>query len=657
MSRPRNTQKASSRLGTVLLWVTILSAYLYPLFLFPIHNPNERARVYMTAAMWEFDTFAIGYRKQRGKGRGFKDSGSVYDRWGYVNDKALVCDNPDEKAPDCEGTLYSAKAPGASFLGYPFYGVLKSTAILLERDLPIEAIILYLRLFSVVLPSILMLFLFRRFAGENGLDPIISDLCTMGLALGSMVYTYSHMFAGHQIAAYLLFFGFYTAWKSRKDNWWGWPFLTALTTCLAVCVEYPMVLVTLALFLYQMKCRFRVRTFLLFCAGAIVPGLLTVWFHQAAFGSPFATPYTTLENKQFVKDIAPGFMGLREPKLENIFGSFLSPYLGMFYFAPWLALVVPGIFAGAIVYLRRKQRGLRKEFIASSVAVLLLTLFISCHSLWRGGWTLGPRYIVPFVPFAAVIILLVFGRLARVRPGLWRVPVSALVLCSVAVTGICSMVSQGFHTAFFNPLTEAALPLLKEGYVTYNLGNLVGLRGIWSIIPLFVVVMPGLAFLAWRAAGADRSSWPKRVFMLALTILLASACFKGLTLPTADLTLRKAKALAFTKRHILPFGNNNNDLDALEVRNKAASLFPRQNSVQALKLSALLAEGKCKQTLFTFKNWKSAEREMRRHIAFSNGLMLASPFPCFVPVPLLLRPDFEPAMWEIARMERLLKNK
>ena len=642
-----------NRLAACLLWLAIVAAYLYPLFLFPIHNPNERARIYMTVAMWDDDTFAIGYRNPRKSGRGFKDSGLAYDRWGYVNDKALVCDDPDLKPPDCQGTLYSAKAPGTSYLGYPFYGLLKTVADVMEKELTMEAIILYLRLFVVVLPSLFMLALFRRFAWRSDVDGPLADLCTMGMALGSMVYTYAHMFAGHQVAAYLLFFGFYTAWRSRdRDDWW-WPVLTGLASCMAVCVEYPMVLVTLVVFGYQMWVKRSFKTFLLYCGGAVLPALLTAWFHQAAFGSPLSTPYTTLENPQFVKDIAPGFMGLRAPTLENLWGTFLSPYMGMFFFSPWMILVVPGMLLYAAWYAWRDNgKKHRVAVAAGSGGVLALTLFISCHSLWRSGWTLGPRYIVPFVPFAGVVILLAFGQVAAKRPLLARLLVAPLVLVSVVVTGLSSVISQGFHTAFFNPLTELVLPVLARGYVTFNLGNLVGLHGIWSLVPLLAAVIPGLLYLVWQSTSRAGIGWACRLFLASLILLVGAASFKGLTLPAKELNLRKAKAQAWTRNHFLPLDYLNDDLAAISLRKEAATLFPRQQSVQALRMADALVAGDCKETASVFKRFKTGEEDSLRHQAFGLALQLVSPMPSAVVVPLSLRPDFHVPAWQVDRLEK-----
>lgn len=636
----------TSRVGTVLLWTAIGAAYLYPQFLFDIHNPNERVRIYMTAAMVEEGSFVIGTRTPQERGRGFADKGVVYERWGYVNDKALVCDDPAATPPDCAGPLYSAKAPGSSFLGYPFYAALYGISKATTGDTPsMETIILVLRLFTVILPTLFMLVAFRRFAGASGYDPVLADLLTAGVALGSMVYTYSHMFAGHQISAYLLFFGFLAAWKMHTDERLRWPALSGLCAAMAVVVEYPMALVSLVLFVYAMRNRFTLKAFLAFCGGATLPAILMGWFHWSAFGGPHKTAYATLENPQFVKDIAHGFMGLRQPKLENLFGAFVSPYEGLLFFAPWIALAALVPIAYYLRYFRRDSQQFRSVFAVNMAAVIALAIFISCHSLWRGGWTLGPRYIVPIVPFAGVLVLHGMDRLATHGCRLTaRLTVAALVVLSILVTGACSLVTQGFHTAFYNPLVEAAIPMLSKGFVTVNLGHLLGLEGLTSLIPLLLLVVPGLAFLVWQATAPSRprSRVPTRTFLVALVCLTVVAGFKGLTVPDEPMTLRKWKALTWAQDNFYPYESISNDtLRAKAHLSFAAQHFPGQSSIQAMQMSALTLEGSCKKSLSVARRYEAASRIQPSYDAFAHVLFLAQPLPTGFPIPLLLRPDFD----------------
>jgi len=587
--------------GTVGVFAALAFLYLYPLFYFPINNPNERVRIYMTAAMVDQGTFVIGRREARPRGRGFKDTGSVYDRWGYVNDKALVCDDPELEPPDCEGPLYSAKAPGTSFLAVPAYALYS----LAGDTEDYRSVTLFLRLALLVVPGLLFLWGFRRYAARWVRDPWILDTGTLGLGLGSMFFTYSHMVAGHQLTALLLFTGFaLTEAGSRGDAARRRHLLLVLggmATAMSVVVEYPSIVGAAAvgvMVMMRAARRGRLRLLASFVAGCLPPAVLMGWFHASAFGAPWSTAYTTLENPQFVKDIAYGFMGIRAPTLENLEGSFLAPYNGMFYFAPWLGLVIPA--AVAAPWPGRRRDG-APAGTAAAVAVMF-TLFISCHSLWRGGWTLGPRYIVAFVPFAALLIILALDGLEGPARTAGRYIFAGLVLASVAVTGACTLVTQGFPTSFHNPLREAVLPLLSEGYATRTLGHAAGLSGVWAWLPL------GAALLwpVWRigAGVADGPGSPR--VLRPLTVLgclgLAGLVFWVLLLPAEPPTIERVGSLGWMKDHYEEDGGYPEAREDLFDLRAFTRAFPGDGPLAALAVTEETRSGK----------WMPAKKLARR---------------------------------------------
>jgi hypothetical protein len=532
---------------TVGVFAALALLYLYPLFYFPINNPNERVRIYMTAAMVDHGTFAIGWREAK-KRKGFKDVGSVYERWGYVNDKALVCDDPDLEPPDCEGPLYSAKAPGTSFLAVPAYA---AWSLVGDTD-DYRSVTLFLRIALLLVPGLLFLWGFRWYASQWITDPWILDTGTLGLGLGSMFLTYSHMVAGHQLTALLLFVGFALTEIATRDPRRAHLLMAlgGMATAMSVVVEYPSVVGAAAVGVLALVRVVRGRRWTLlvaFVAGCVPPAFLMGWFHTVAFGAPWRTAYATLENPQFVKDIAPGFMGIRGPEWENLEGSFLAPYNGMFFFAPWFALVLPALAALPWVIRRTQGPQVRGAAWTSAGVVLMFTLFITCHSLWRGGWTLGPRYIVGFVPFAALLIML-RGEALR---GPWRTSarlvLAGLVVVSIGVTGSCSLVCQGFPTAFYNPLREATLPLLRAGYATRTVGHALGLSGLWAWLPVGVA----LGWVVWRVGAGVPERGPRLLRPLAFlgALGLAGLVFWALLLPAEQPTVDRVGALGWLKEH------------------------------------------------------------------------------------------------------------
>jgi hypothetical protein len=124
-------------------------------------------------------------------------------------------------------------------------------------------------------------------------------------------------------------------------------------------------------------------------------------------------------------------------------------------------------------------------------------LFQITHALWRSGWTVGPRYVTPLVPFAAICAAM----LLRERPRLLPV-FCGLAAAAIAATGLASAVCQGFPLEVENPLREVVWPLLSHGFVPRNPLQALGVPGLWSALPCFAALAIAMALLVRRNAIA-----------------------------------------------------------------------------------------------------------------------------------------------------------
>jgi len=445
--------------GRLLLLLLLAYGWLF-VFFEKLNNPNELVRIYAGRALLEEHSWSIGRRTR------FGDGGPVYSSWGYVNDKALVCDDPRAQPPACEGRLYAAKAPAASVLAVPVLAVLR-----LAGPLRKTTAVFALRWVWVILPSVLFWLLLRRHLLDTGLSADAALAVTLAGALGSLSLTYGQMFAGHQIAALALGAAYLCGFWRERPFWFG--FFCAL----AVAAEYPSAPAVLILFAAYLRTHRRGLPFM--SLGALPWVLVLIQFHWSAFGAPWSTPYGHLENPSFVQDIAPGFMGISLPSKERVYGSLFAPYLGLLFWAPWIALaLVP------------------RRHVAYAVVAYYLVFQVT-HALWRSGWVVGPRYITPIVPFAAVCAAL----LLRERPRLLPV-FGGLGAAAVAATGLASSVCQGFPLEVKNPLREVVWPLLTHGYSARNPLQALGVPGLWSALPYFAALAIAIALLMRRNAIA-----------------------------------------------------------------------------------------------------------------------------------------------------------
>src|SRR5262249_16852943 len=115
-----------------------------------------------------------------------------------------------------------------------------------------------------------------------------------------------------------------------------------------------------------------------------------------------------------------------------------SPGKSMLLFAPPMALAIPGL-----VRLAKQDRGL--ALVAAGIPIVSL-LFFSRYSHVEGGYSFGPRYLVPAT---AVICLGLWPMLAD-RSGWIRRTALALVLAGFVIQGI------GMATSFIEDMATGA---------------------------------------------------------------------------------------------------------------------------------------------------------------------------------------------------------
>jgi hypothetical protein len=176
---------------------------------------------------------------------------------------------------------------------------------------------------------------------------------------------------------------------------------------------------------------------------------------------------------------------------------------------PWLVLAVPG----AVVLWRR---GWRAEVLSFSAIVVAFVWMNASLVDWEGGWAMGPRYLIPALPFVAALAA---GVLVPPRPSPDRVTGATaaawivfvlLGLFAVAAMLVGTAVAPQVPFHFQRPFEDALLPAFRRGLLAvniqcicpypirgdprqaWNVGHLLGLEGLRSLLPL----------AAWAAATA-----------------------------------------------------------------------------------------------------------------------------------------------------------
>ncbi|HWU86997.1 MAG TPA: hypothetical protein VN253_06970, partial [Kofleriaceae bacterium] len=370
--------------------IAIAAAYLYVFPYFPkIHSANELPRVYLVKAMVEDGTFAI-------------DRGVA--RWGGTADVS-----------PWGGHQYSNKAPGSSMLVVPAYAAVHAVA----GEPSLAATMWLCRVIAGVIPMLLFLPLLARFLARWAEPPVVR-LVLVAYALGSMAMTYSILYISHQLAAVCVG----SAWVLALEHAEGKRRLRAMAAAgflagAGVLVEYqaafalPPLAVHVIVALRGRPRREVMRALGAAAAAAAIPIAALLAYHAACFGDPLRTGYDA--SQTFAEFHQRGFLGITALRWEAFRGSTIAPDNGLVALAPWWLLALPG---GVLLW-RAGQRGV--VMVCGSIAVIYL-LFISSINFWRGGWSVGPRYITVMLPF---LLPLVTAAVAAARRRWWLLGAAA----------------------------------------------------------------------------------------------------------------------------------------------------------------------------------------------------------------------------------------
>jgi hypothetical protein len=151
-------------------------------------------------------------------------------------------------------------------------------------------------------------------------------------------------------------------------------------------------------------------------------------------------------------------------------------------------------------------------------AMLSLWLILSGAVMWRGGWTVGPRYLGAAPPFFAYGATCALERIAQNRPlarGISRGLSAGLAVASVASIGFVSLVYNTLPPSLLHPLTQFALPLARAGFVGHHVMEWIG----WSSTTYWYIAVVAL-FAAPLLAGGLRLKSPDLLYGIQLSFLI-----------------------------------------------------------------------------------------------------------------------------------------
>ena len=394
-----------------------------------------------------------------------------------------------------KGHYYSDKAPGVVVLALPAFAV---GEVLASDTTSVDASWNDNWLFPSWLATTGSVALLTALGGAcyfawlcRWVSPTTALVAALALFLGAAPFPYATMLFSHGMVIGLLSITLWAIGREQEGQriqvgrFSLDGYLLAGFCCgWVLASEFTAGLVVAGIFVWV--CATGWRSAMRFCLASVPPLLLIPAYSWACFDSPFTLGYDHQATFPAMKE---GLYGIGWPDAPTGLKLLFSPDRGLFFWSPFLLMAAAGF-----PVLFKRSRSLFWLCLAVTVAQIVV---ISGEVWdWRAGWTLGPRYLSPMLPLLALPAALGIQRFPRLGCG--------LALLSVLLTGTGTVVNATPRYEITNPLMELHLPGLWKGEVTHNLGQMLGLPGLWSLAPLVVLAVCYLWWMWTQLRELDR---------------------------------------------------------------------------------------------------------------------------------------------------------
>jgi hypothetical protein len=424
-------------------------------------------------------------------------------------------ENTQDKA-HFQGHYYSDKAPGLVFLALPFAltarPALRMVGVDPESPRGEVALSYLVSAGAVALPAALagvcLFFLGLRFGGGS----TGAAFGTVVMCLGTPMWAYAGLFWAHALVGACLVFGFAAAMKvrdsksAREDFFWA--LAVGLAAGWATVTEYPAAPASAMLAFLALSqawsrgtgARWRVVAGVGVGAGLCLIVLLS--YLHAAFGA-FRPSYSYYDPNSFSFMQQQGYLGLTYPHPDRLLKLLFGCSRGLLFASPVVVAAPVGL------WWLGKEKSHRAAAIAAAAIAAYYFLFNASFYWWKAGLSFGPRYAGACIPLLCVGLAVAWG---RATPA-WRRVLVGLAGCSVFVALMVVSTDSQLSMQDGCPVVHSAWPAFRTGQVAmnresmltageaggrlgaFNLGQLIGLRGLGSLIPLFLIW--GVAALVW----------------------------------------------------------------------------------------------------------------------------------------------------------------
>jgi len=304
--------------------------------------------------------------------------------------------------PGVYGHFYSKYGPGQSLAALPLFVIGRALSPLVPPYFAPELPIMVSSLLPAIVTA-LTVELFFLTAIELGATARGAVVLSLVYLLATPTVVYAAQWFSEPLTACALLAAVYALLRDRRTPAPWWPILAGAALAAAVCTRLDALLFVPPLFVYLLIPRedraARAFSFILPLGIALV-GLAS--YNADRFGSPFESGYGIANAVDAFanRDAHPPHTLFS--LAQGLYGLLLSPGKGLLEYAPPVLLAPLG---AALLWARRRTE------TALLLALFLIGLVAHANVLirWLGGWSWGPRFLIPVLPIALLLLAPLLG--------------------------------------------------------------------------------------------------------------------------------------------------------------------------------------------------------------------------------------------------------
>ena len=392
-----------------------------------------------------------------------------------------------------QGHYYSNKAPFPAMFGIPLYFLITQIETVLKintQHIVTEIFNFYLlNIFLSILPLAFAAVLFYRIASDLNTEQTALAV-SIFLFTGTLLFPFAGGLWGHPTATALLIFTLHQI--LLKKNFLLAGFFAGLMTG----SEYTAGFASLIL-LFFILWQNGIRSGAKFILGTLPAIITLLWYNWTCFGDPLTTSIA-VTNQQFLT--ASSSLGV----LSNIN---LQNLQAIIFSLQGLLPIMPGFILLPFILLNTAALRRNKFSLLLNLSIFItVLLIISAFNGWHGGASVGPRYLILVMPCLCLLLSLLASIPINIKA------LYTLTLCSFINMLAIAAVSCLYIDQHSNPLYGGIYKFFLSGklspfkgeillqsfnpewdnlksFASFNLGQLLGLSGFYSLIPLMLILL------------------------------------------------------------------------------------------------------------------------------------------------------------------------